>query len=107
MPAGQFTHVDFTALSANSVRFNEAGGTALRLAQDLHSGMARIGDCWGEDEIGQTFAENYGPQSLSLEEGTNGLYEMMHGIGDSLQAMAEGYRQAEEDAQAAANQIPS
>jgi uncharacterized protein YukE len=105
MAMGQYTHVDPEALSANSVRFNEAGADALRLAQDLHSGLASIGNCWGDDEIGKAFIQNYGPQSGSLEEGTRGLYEMMHGIGESLQAMAQAYGDAEAEAQAAANQV--
>ena len=105
MAAGQFTNVDPAALSANSVRFNQAGAAALKLAQDLHSGMATIGNCWGDDETGEAFMEVYGIQSPVLEEGVNGLYEMMHGIGDNLQAMAESYQQVEDDAQNAANQV--
>ena len=107
MAMGQYTHVDPDGLSAQSIQFEQSGTTALGLGQRLHSGMDAIGNCWGDDETGQAFMETYGEKHLILEQGVNGVYEMLHGIATSLQSMAQAYRDAEEHAQQTANHVAS
>jgi uncharacterized protein YukE len=104
---GQFTNVNPAALSGQGTRFIQSGGSALVLAQNLHSRMASIGNCWGDDETGHAFMETYGSQSAQLEEGVNAVYEMLHGIGESLQSMAQAYQDADAAATSTANSVAS
>lgn len=81
-------HVDPAALRSASPGFSGAAD-ALQSARDSLSGVLQAeGACWGDDEAGQSFAQQYKPAAQQALEAFDALTEALHAVREQLDGMA-------------------
>ncbi len=80
-----------------------SGGTKIgRAGDDLHHAVDTLdaalraqGDCWGNDEAGQKFAQQYVPGHAEVLNGLRQLSDKLHEINNNLQQTANDVEQRE------------
>jgi len=70
-------------------RMRAAGEALQEVVQQLTTAIQAEGACWGNDEGGQKFAEEYVPASTGTSEALAQLVTTLAQIGDHLQGMAD------------------
>lgn len=81
--------VDPEQLRGKSPQF-DAAADAIRAAFDKLNGVLQAeGDCWGGDEAGQTFAQDYLPASQQAEQGFPAVGETLGQVRTELDATAQ------------------
>ncbi|ALG13637.1 WXG100 family type VII secretion target [Kibdelosporangium phytohabitans] len=79
----------------------EFGGLAERassIAAELNRTLDSLGQPWGKDEVGQSFAAIYSGPSTAIRSGVDTASGQLRDMGDRLTAMARAYRDAESSA---------
>jgi uncharacterized protein YukE len=62
----------------------------------LQSGLASLGECWGDDPMGKAFASQYLSPRDEMLKGLNGAVDVLDSTADGLETMAKGFAQTED-----------
>ena len=79
---------DPQALRGTQPSFTSVADTITTGAQKLAAVIAAEGECWGNDEIGQSFA-NYTPGVEPGQKAVTGLATVMTRLGENMVTVAE------------------
>lgn len=81
-------HVDPAVLCSASPGFSGAAD-ALQSARDSLTGVLEAeGACWGDDDAGQSFAQQYGPAAQQALEAFYALTEALYAVREQLDGTA-------------------
>ncbi|MFG1792755.1 hypothetical protein [Nocardia sp. NPDC049149] len=83
--------IDPDGLRANGAEFNDLGEQAAQTFEELREALAREGRCWGDDEPGKAFEQNYLPDA---ERGLDALQQLataLQTFGQQLSAAADSF----------------
>lgn len=75
-------------LRGASPKFDNASDSLKTALDKLNEVLSAEGDCWGADEAGQAFAEDYRPAAEQGTEGMTTLAKAMHQVRGELDATA-------------------
>lgn len=62
---------------------------------ELRSAMARVDGCWGDDEPGRAFGDNYEPKGRAMLDHLAGLAGALASVPGGLEQMAGDYERSE------------
>lgn len=82
-------HTDAEALRTRSPKFAAAADKLGKAFQDLKSAQEAEGNCWGNDDPGTAFFEEYGKARDESENGSEKLGEVLSGAKDELDQVAK------------------
>ena len=88
--------VDSERLHAQAGEFGELAGQARRIADDLRHAVESAGQCWGNDEIGQRFAESHQRQAAQALDGLAALSGEFNGMGTKFAETASTHQQVDQ-----------
>jgi uncharacterized protein YukE len=88
MTAGGF-EVDPARLRSVSPQFDAVSDRLGYAGAALTTALSAEGDCWGGDESGQTFAQNYLPNVDATTKALRTMVGALHAIRTSLDASAD------------------
>ncbi|MEU4319010.1 hypothetical protein AB0F85_16360 [Nocardia fluminea] len=80
---------DPQALRGTQPSFTSVADTITTGVQKLAAVIAAEGECWGSDEIGQSFAKNYTPGVEPGQKAVTGLSTVMTQLGENMVKVAE------------------
>jgi hypothetical protein len=87
---------DLARLAEGADDFTAFAERAGKIAGELGGVLDSLGDCWGGDAIGQSFASSHVQPSGEALSGLNGLSAGFGGVGERFAATARTYRETEE-----------
>ncbi|MCE6999378.1 hypothetical protein LZG04_31895 [Saccharothrix sp. S26] len=87
---------DLARLTEGAADFTAFAERAGKIAGELGSALDSIGECWGADAIGQSFAASHVRPSGEALSGLTGLSAGFGGVGERFVETARTYREAEE-----------
>lgn len=94
MPDGFNVQTD--RLREGASGFGGSGDALSQAGTTLGSALDAQGECWGGDESGQTFAEDYVPNSQSVLDAFGSLAEALQAIKTALVESANSYENVED-----------
>ncbi|WP_328779543.1 WXG100 family type VII secretion target [Streptomyces canus] len=62
----------------------------------LQSSLDEYGNCWGDDEMGKAFEEQYLTPRDQMIDGLKGIAEVLDSTADGLETMAKGFHATED-----------
>ncbi|WP_280366977.1 WXG100 family type VII secretion target [Nocardia wallacei] len=83
--------VDPADLRASASELRQRADEAARMAQELRAALADEGDCWGDDEPGEMFAQTYQPDAKRGMEGLEDLVADLEAMSTELKTSAETF----------------
>lgn len=86
---------DLARLAEGAEDFTSFAERAGKIAGDLGGLLDSLGDCWGGDAIGQSFASSHVQPSGAALTALTGLSSGFGGVGERLAETARTYREAE------------
>lgn len=89
-------HTDLARLTEGARDFGVFAERAGKIAGDLGGVLDSVGACWGDDAIGQSFAEGHVGPAGDVLSGMGGLSAGFGGVGERLTETARTYREAEQ-----------
>ena len=98
---------DPAALRATQPRFADLSNRVTTAATNLRSIMAAEGQCWGSDQIGQSFAKDYVPGAEEALHGTDGLATVFSGLGTNMGTIANALQSQDQGTATAITQAKS
>ncbi|ONI83757.1 hypothetical protein ALI22I_35480 [Saccharothrix sp. ALI-22-I] len=87
---------DLARLAEGVDDFTAFAERAAKIAGDLGGVLDSLGDCWGGDAIGQSFAASHVQPSGDVLSGLSGLSTGFGGVGERFAETARTYREVEE-----------
>lgn len=93
--AGGF-NVQTDRLRRGADGFGSSGDALSQAGTTLGSALDAQGECWGNDESGQTFAEDYVPNSQNVRDAFGSLAEALQAIKTALEESANSYENVED-----------
>jgi WXG100 family type VII secretion target len=78
-------------LRAGASGFGGAGDALSTAGTTLGSALDAQGQCWGNDESGQTFAKDYVPNAQQVREAFGSLAQALQAIKTALDESANSY----------------
>lgn len=96
MVAGGF-QADHEALVQHAGEFTGLADRAGKIHSDLHQVLAEVGNCWGADQAGTSFAAAHVPASDATLRRLGALSGQLGGVGERFAATAATYQQVELD----------
>jgi uncharacterized protein YukE len=75
--------------------FGSSGDALSQAGTTLGSALDAQGQCWGNDESGQTFAKDYVPNSQKIRDAFGSLAEALQAIKTALDESANTYDNVE------------
>jgi uncharacterized protein YukE len=87
---------DLARLAEGADDFTAFAERAGKIAGDLGGVLDSLGDCWGGDAIGQSFAASHVQPSGDALAGLSGLSGGFGGVGERFAATARTYREVED-----------
>ncbi|PRY43327.1 WXG100 family type VII secretion target [Umezawaea tangerina] len=87
--------VDPTALRSASPKFSSTGDKLADAWDALRSVMDAEGTCWGNDEVGQKFAQGYTPAADTARQAFPGIAEAIQNIRTELDDTATTWEQSD------------
>jgi uncharacterized protein YukE len=97
--------VDPEGLAKNAPNVRAFSDQLLGVVSRLQSGLASLGECWGDDPMGQAFAAQYLRPRDEMFDGLNGIVSVLDSTADGLQTMAKGFAQTEDQNVATASSL--
>ncbi|MEU6028859.1 WXG100 family type VII secretion target [Streptomyces tauricus] len=89
--------------SVDTARLEQAAPQVLELAARIRSVATKLdgrleslGACWGDDESGRQFLEQYAEPRRQLGEGITGAGNVLDSTVDGIRTMARGFARTEE-----------
>ncbi|WP_405884605.1 WXG100 family type VII secretion target [Streptomyces sp. NBC_01136] len=95
MSDGTFS-VDTARLDQAAPQMQELAGRIRSIATKLDGRLEALGACWGDDESGQQFLEQYAEPKRQLSEGITGAGTVLDSAVDGIRTMAKGFARTEE-----------
>ncbi|MEU2336371.1 WXG100 family type VII secretion target [Streptomyces sp. NPDC006654] len=95
MSDGTFS-VDTAALDRSAPQMLELAGRIRSIATKLDGRLEALGACWGDDESGRQFLEQYAEPRRQLSEGITGVGNVLDSTVDGIRTMARGFARTEE-----------
>jgi len=87
--------VDPAGLRRNATGFTQGARKLEQIHQKLDGKLAAEGKCWGADETGQQFEQDYFQPSQDVLKVFGELSKALSAIKDGLDKMAKNYEEAE------------
>lgn len=87
---------DLARLAEGADDFTAFAERAGKIAAELGGALDSLGDCWGADAIGQSFAAGHVQPSGEVLSGLTGLSAGFGGVGERFADSARTYREAEQ-----------
>jgi uncharacterized protein YukE len=101
--AANHVQVDAEALAKATPEVLRLASRVKAVFADLESTTSALGECWGDDEGGRRFAEQYLKPKTQILEGLESASKVLDSMADGLSTMSKGYRKTEDQATEAAN----
>lgn len=95
MSDGTFS-VDTERLDQAAPQVQELAARIRSIATKLNGRLEALGSCWGDDESGRQFLEQYAEPKRQLSAGITGAGTVLDSTVDGIRTMAKGFRQTEE-----------
>ncbi|MCG7202649.1 WXG100 family type VII secretion target [Streptomyces arenae] len=95
MSDGTFS-VDTARLSQSAPQMQELAARIRSVATKLDGRLEALGACWGDDESGRQFLEQYAEPKRQLSEGITGAGHVLDSTVDGIRTMAKGFARTEE-----------
>lgn len=89
---------DHATLARHAGEFADHAEHAGRIARDLNQSLDGLGEPWGDDEVGQSFASVYSGPAQETRTGMDAASGHLTEMGTRLRAMATAYRDVDTDA---------
>jgi uncharacterized protein YukE len=93
--AGGF-NVQTDRLRRGAGNFGTSGDALSQAGTTLGSALDAQGQCWGNDESGQSFAKDYVPNSQKVRDAFGSLAEALQAIKTALEESANSYDNVED-----------
>lgn len=84
--------VDPDGLRNTQPAFASVASTITTAAQQLAAAISAEGECWGGDEIGAAFAQNYTPGVDPGQKAVTGLATTMTQLGENMVTVANAFQ---------------
>ncbi|MFJ9900776.1 WXG100 family type VII secretion target [Streptomyces sp. NPDC091280] len=94
MSEGTFS-VDTERLGRAAPQVQELAGRMKSIADKLDGRLEALGACWGDDESGRQFLEQYAEPKRQLSEGITGVAGVLDSTVDGIRTMSEGFARTE------------
>ncbi|MGB3442124.1 MAG: WXG100 family type VII secretion target [Actinophytocola sp.] len=94
MPDGFNVQTDRLRRGASG--FGSSGDALSQAGTTLGSALDAQGQCWGNDESGQSFAKDYVPNSQKVRDAFGSLAEALQAIKTALEESANSYENVED-----------
>ncbi|MFJ5521223.1 WXG100 family type VII secretion target [Streptomyces griseoluteus] len=95
MPGEDF-YVDTAGLNEALTQVRHLGARLEAVQQGLMSRLEGLGECWGDDEGGRQFLEEYAKPRKQLVEGTASLAKAVESVHEGVRTMAVNLERLEE-----------
>ncbi|ALV31357.1 WXG100 family type VII secretion target [Streptomyces sp. CdTB01] len=95
MSDGTFS-VDTERLDRAAPQVQELAARIRSVATKLNGRLEALGPCWGDDESGRQFLEQYAEPKRQLSAGITGAGTVLDSTVDGIRTMAKGFRRTEE-----------
>ncbi|MFE2422675.1 WXG100 family type VII secretion target [Streptomyces hokutonensis] len=95
MTDGTFS-VDTEQLEQAAPQMQELAGRIRSIATKLDGRLESLGACWGDDESGRQFLEQYAEPKRQLSAGITGAGNVLDSTVEGIRTMAKGFAQTEE-----------
>lgn len=95
MSDGTFS-VDTERLEQAVPQMQELAGRIRSIATKLDGRLEALGACWGDDESGRQFLEQYAEPKRQLSAGITGAGNVLDSTVDGVRTMARGFARTEE-----------
>ncbi|HEU5332018.1 MAG TPA: WXG100 family type VII secretion target [Actinocrinis sp.] len=83
--------VDPAGMRSAASQIDGAGSLAARIIQTLQQQLAGLGQPWGTDDLGQSFAQQYVKPSQDGLDALGSVGAGLQGVAQNLSAMADNY----------------
>ncbi|MQA08630.1 MAG: hypothetical protein GEU98_08775 [Pseudonocardiaceae bacterium] len=97
MTTGGF-HADFERLASKAGEFDGFAERAGKIFGELRENLDAVGECWGTDEVGRSFAAAHSGPSNAVIETMSSLREDLGDMGTRLAQTASDYREVDAEA---------
>ncbi|WP_217553122.1 WXG100 family type VII secretion target [Streptomyces sp. GbtcB6] len=88
--------VDTARLGQSAPQMQELAARIRSIATKLDGRLESLGACWGDDESGRQFLEQYAEPKRQLSKGITGVGNVLDSTVDGIRTMAKGYARTEE-----------
>lgn len=88
--------VDTDKLANASYYLRDVADRLQGIGERLASTTGALGDCWGDDPMGQAFGAQYVKPARDMKEAIPGLAEAVRSTEDGLRTMDRGFTHVEE-----------
>lgn len=95
MSDGTFS-VDTERLDQAAPQMQELAARIRSIATKLDGRLESLGACWGDDESGRQFLEQYAEPKHQLSEAITGMGDVLDSTVDGIRTMAKGFARTEE-----------
>ncbi|GGN05984.1 WXG100 family type VII secretion target [Streptomyces fuscichromogenes] len=96
MSDGSTFSVDTARLGQSAPQMVELAARIRSIATKLDGRLESLGACWGDDESGRQFLEQYAEPKRQLSEGIMGAGNVLDSTVDGISTMAKGFARTEE-----------
>lgn len=103
--SGNYFAVDTEALAKAAPEIERLARRVHEVNARLESRVSALGHCWGHDEGGQQFSNQYTRPKTQLLEGLDKASKVLDSMSDGVKTMAKGFVKTEENAVEAASSI--
>jgi uncharacterized protein YukE len=97
--------VDTDGLGQSAPHVHELAGRIRSIGTKLQGRLNALGECWGDDENGRQFLEQYSEPGHQLIRGIADTGDVLDSAVDGIQTMAKGFQQTEDQNAEAAHSI--
>lgn len=97
--------VDPAGMRSAAAQIDGAGSRAAQIVQALQQKLAGLGQPWGTDDLGQSFAKQYVKPSQDGLGALGSLGAGLQGVAQNLSAMADNYEGVDSSAAQGFGQI--
>jgi hypothetical protein len=104
MTNGGGFQVDPAVLARHAGEFPGYADRAGAIHRQLADTLAELGDCWGDDPAGRSFAAGHVQAAGTTLTGLGALPARLADVGDRFTATANGYTRADDDS---ADRLPT
>ncbi len=88
--------MDTARLGQSAPQMQELAARIRSVATRLDGRLEALGACWGDDESGRQFLEQYAEPRRQLSEGITGVGNVLDSTVDGIRTMAKGFARTEE-----------
>jgi uncharacterized protein YukE len=90
--------VDTERLAATVPEFRQIANSLEQVRTTLEGQLGALDKCWGQDDTGKSFEDNYLEPAQNLRDGLKTLVEVLGSVADGINTMTRGADRTEQDA---------